>query len=187
MINFFRILITFLIHISFDYLTKSPQQTTNTDIIIEKFSEKSTEKLRLFYIIIFLVAYHLWYRLTEPFDNIEIIYLAIIVMGCGLRIWAFITLDKFFTFDLCIRNNHKLITHGPYKWLMHPSYTGLILFEMFALLYFGIHYVIVFIIFVLCLFGLIFRINREEKMLQQHIPNFDTYAKKRWRLFPFIY
>ncbi|ORZ28032.1 Isoprenylcysteine carboxyl methyltransferase family-domain-containing protein [Lobosporangium transversale] len=46
------------------------------------------------------------------------------VLGYALRKWSFITLNEFFTFQLTIRPGHKLITHGPYKYLRHPSYTG---------------------------------------------------------------
>ncbi|KAJ3073416.1 hypothetical protein HK102_006011 [Quaeritorhiza haematococci] len=44
--------------------------------------------------------------------------------GCALRLWAFQTLGRLFTFQVGIRNNHKLIKTGPYKYLRHPSYTG---------------------------------------------------------------
>lgn len=37
-------------------------------------------------------------------------------------------LGNLFTFEVMIRKNHKLITDGPYAYLMHPSYTGINLF-----------------------------------------------------------
>jgi protein-S-isoprenylcysteine O-methyltransferase Ste14 len=45
-----------------------------------------------------------------------------IVGGLG-RIWCYKTLGKFFTFELTIRNSHKLIKSGPYAYVRHPSYT----------------------------------------------------------------
>ncbi|CAO3574577.1 unnamed protein product [Mortierella alpina] len=47
--------------------------------------------------------------------------------GCALRKWSFVTLDRFFTYQLTIRSGHKLVQTGPYKYLRHPSYTGAIL------------------------------------------------------------
>ena len=47
--------------------------------------------------------------------------------GPLLRLWAMHTLGKtYFTFAVTIRHNHELITAGPYRILLHPSYTGLI-------------------------------------------------------------
>lgn len=36
------------------------------------------------------------------------------------------TLGKLFTFELSIMKDHTLITTGPYAYVRHPSYTGLI-------------------------------------------------------------
>jgi protein-S-isoprenylcysteine O-methyltransferase Ste14 len=49
-------------------------------------------------------------------------YIFMIVGGLG-RIWCYRTLGKFFTFNLTIRNSHKLIKSGPYAYVRHPSYT----------------------------------------------------------------
>lgn len=40
---------------------------------------------------------------------------------------CFRTLGPFFTFEITIRPKHELITHGPYAWVRHPSYTGVYL------------------------------------------------------------
>ncbi|TFY79623.1 hypothetical protein EWM64_g4392 [Hericium alpestre] len=44
-----------------------------------------------------------------------------------LRLICYRTLGRFFTFELSIRDKHKLITSGPYGWVRHPSYSGAIL------------------------------------------------------------
>ncbi|KAF9327256.1 hypothetical protein BG006_009402 [Podila minutissima] len=48
------------------------------------------------------------------------------VLATALRHWALKTLDRFFTFKLAIREGHRLVKTGPYRCLLHPSYTGLI-------------------------------------------------------------
>lgn len=55
--------------------------------------------------------------------------------GGLLRIYCFDTLGRFFTFDFCIRKDHKLITAGPYSIVRHPSYSGYILAYFGMLLY----------------------------------------------------
>lgn len=50
-----------------------------------------------------------------------------IYLGGFLRLWCYQALGKFFTFEISIRPGHKLITHGPYGIVRHPSYLGIAL------------------------------------------------------------
>ncbi|KAF5377895.1 hypothetical protein D9615_006828 [Tricholomella constricta] len=49
------------------------------------------------------------------------------ICGTTLRVQSFRTLGCLFTFELCIRKNHRLVVNGPYAFIRHPSYTGLIM------------------------------------------------------------
>ncbi|KAI0747196.1 ICMT-domain-containing protein [Daedaleopsis nitida] len=56
---------------------------------------------------------------------------AVSSIGCGLgivggfiRVWCHRTLGRFFTWEVAVRDDHKLITAGPYSIVRHPSYTG---------------------------------------------------------------
>src|SRR4051794_37745232 len=51
----------------------------------------------------------------------------LLAAGLGLRWWAIRTLGKFFTVDVAVHKEHRLVTAGPYAWLRHPSYTGLLM------------------------------------------------------------
>ncbi|KAF9123550.1 hypothetical protein BGW39_008891 [Mortierella sp. 14UC] len=51
----------------------------------------------------------------------------LVILGYALRKWAFLTLDRFFTYQLTIRSEHKLIKTGPYHYVRHPSYIGLLI------------------------------------------------------------
>jgi len=46
------------------------------------------------------------------------------IAGCWLRLKCFRTLKEFFTFEISIRDNHRLVKTGPYAWVRHPAYTG---------------------------------------------------------------
>ncbi|KAF9925542.1 hypothetical protein BGZ65_007681 [Modicella reniformis] len=58
--------------------------------------------------------------------NWHIVATLLSVGACALRKWSFTTLDRFFTYQLTIRSGHRLVQTGPYKYLLHPSYTGLV-------------------------------------------------------------
>lgn len=46
--------------------------------------------------------------------------------GC-IRVACYRTLGRFFTWELSVRDSHKLVTVGPYAIVRHPSYTGVLL------------------------------------------------------------
>ncbi|KAF7980675.1 hypothetical protein HWV62_37105 [Athelia sp. TMB] len=47
--------------------------------------------------------------------------------GTALRLASYRALGKLFTFELSIREDHVLVTSGPYAYVRHPSYTALLL------------------------------------------------------------
>ncbi|KAF9458767.1 hypothetical protein BDZ94DRAFT_1269811 [Collybia nuda] len=49
------------------------------------------------------------------------------LFGTFLRLKCYRTLGRLFTFELCIQKDHRLVVDGPYAFIRHPSYTGLIL------------------------------------------------------------
>ncbi|MGH2869025.1 MAG: methyltransferase family protein [Solirubrobacteraceae bacterium] len=50
--------------------------------------------------------------------------LAMLWTGVVFRLWAILTLGRFFKFAVVIQPEHQVIQTGPYRWLRHPSYTG---------------------------------------------------------------
>ncbi len=53
--------------------------------------------------------------------------LGFLVAGLALRWAAIVTLGKFFTVDVAIHGDHQVVDFGVYRWIRHPSYTGLLL------------------------------------------------------------
>jgi protein-S-isoprenylcysteine O-methyltransferase Ste14 len=48
----------------------------------------------------------------------------IAVAGTGLRLSAYRALDRQFTYQLTLKDDHQLVTSFPYNIVRHPSYTG---------------------------------------------------------------
>lgn len=53
-------------------------------------------------------------------------------IGVGLLHWVFTTLGHNFSMSLVIKQDHSLITNGPYHWVRHPMYTA------FAMVFLGL-------------------------------------------------
>jgi methyltransferase len=44
----------------------------------------------------------------------------------ALKWWAIVTLGRFWTFRVIVIANAPLIQRGPYRWLRHPNYVGVV-------------------------------------------------------------
>ncbi|KAJ7733780.1 hypothetical protein DFH07DRAFT_870956 [Mycena maculata] len=49
------------------------------------------------------------------------------LIGAFIRYWCYRELGSLFTFEVSIRENHKLVQTGPYHAVRHPGYTGVLL------------------------------------------------------------
>jgi protein-S-isoprenylcysteine O-methyltransferase Ste14 len=53
--------------------------------------------------------------------------LVIIWLGLALRIWAIVVLGRSFRTTVEVDAGQAVVSRGPYRWVRHPSYTGLLL------------------------------------------------------------
>lgn len=112
---------------------------------------------------------------------------ALVVLGMLIRFIAVRTLGKFFTVNLAVHDDQRLVKNGLYKYIRHPSYAGSLLsFAGFALSLNNL--ISLFIIILPVLITFINRINIEEKLLLQKFgPAYEAYQKNSKRMVPMIY
>jgi protein-S-isoprenylcysteine O-methyltransferase len=112
---------------------------------------------------------------------------ALMVAGMAFRWWAVRVLAGYFTVDVAIREDHKLIRSGPYRLLRHPSYTGsLATFYGFALALGSIWSLALIVVVVTAAF--LWRIRVEERALVSAFPrDYPAYARETKRLIPFVW
>ncbi|OCH86629.1 hypothetical protein OBBRIDRAFT_796998 [Obba rivulosa] len=68
-------------------------------------------------------------------SNIFFIGWGLAVSGAALRGWCFRELGRHFTFHLSLRDNHKLVTSGPYALVRHPAYSGHVAYTVGSMVY----------------------------------------------------
>jgi protein-S-isoprenylcysteine O-methyltransferase len=113
--------------------------------------------------------------------------IAIMISGVVFRQYAISVLGKFFTATIQIKKDHELIQTGPYRYIRHPSYLG-ILIMAFGLGIAMANWISLLLCLVLPTIGLMQRIRFEEKELEQHFgKQYQDYKKNTRRVIPFIY
>jgi protein-S-isoprenylcysteine O-methyltransferase len=116
-----------------------------------------------------------------------VIGLALILCGVRLRQSAARALGRHFTVVLSVLPDHELVASGPYRWLRHPNYAGLLLIA------FGTAIMVrspLFLVgtLVLWLPLALLRIRAEERVLEGRLgARWTEYASGRWSLVPGLY
>jgi protein-S-isoprenylcysteine O-methyltransferase Ste14 len=134
-----------------------------------------------------LAAYH-FHSYVIPARNLFCVFgVCVFVMGMALRLYSIIYLGPFFTNNVAIAKDHRLIDSGPYRYIRHPSYTGALM------LFFGLglsmgNWLSVVVIIVPVFAAFWWRMGIEETALLDALGEpYCCYMKSTKRLVPMIY
>jgi protein-S-isoprenylcysteine O-methyltransferase len=115
------------------------------------------------------------------------------VGGCGfalglvLRWYSIIHLGRFFTVNVAIAKDHRLVDTGPYRLIRHPSYAGNLLAVFGFALTFQ-NWASLLIVFAPCCAVTLWRIHIEEGALLTALgEQYRGYRQRTKRLIPWIY
>jgi protein-S-isoprenylcysteine O-methyltransferase Ste14 len=104
--------------------------------------------------------------------------------GIAIRQWAVALLGDLFTVDVRVHAGQTVVERGPYRWVRHPSYTGLILTFVGIGLALG-NWAALIVLAVLPIAGLVVRIRFEERALLDGLGEpYRRFAASRPHLFP---
>jgi protein-S-isoprenylcysteine O-methyltransferase Ste14 len=113
--------------------------------------------------------------------------LALMVAGIGLRAWSIVTLGRFFQYRIKVQPGHQVVTGGPYRYVRHPSYTGITMVLAGIALASGDVWSLLAVA-VLGGVGLAVRIRAEERQLTQALgAEYERFAAGRKRLVPGVW
>ncbi|MCL4530469.1 MAG: isoprenylcysteine carboxylmethyltransferase family protein [Chloroflexi bacterium] len=119
--------------------------------------------------------------------ELEMAGLIIILAGLIVRVWSRAALKNQYSGYLRIKTGHKLVTEGPYRFVRHPGYSGLLLIALGISI--GYSSIIGLLVIPLMLFpALAYRINIEEKLLTDEFGDrYRAYARSTKRLIPILW
>ena len=113
--------------------------------------------------------------------------LLVLLTGIVIRWTAILTLGKAFSANVAIREQQKLKQTGLYRFVRHPSYSGLLLILLAVGLHSG-NWVGLLVLIVPATAALIYRIHVEEAALSGAFgEQYADYSKVTWRLVPGLY
>lgn len=112
--------------------------------------------------------------------------LALFVVGLTIALVAVFTLRRSYSSSLVIRESHRLVTHGIYRYVRHPVYLGVLVAIMGAPAYASSLYGALVLSGLVPLFLL--RIRMEEGLLiEQFGDEYLAYRRRTKKLIPFLY
>ena len=117
--------------------------------------------------------------------GVQLIGVILCAAGIAIAIWARVYLGRNWSGTPSIKEGHELVTSGPYRFVRHPIYTGMILAFLGSALVAGIIWSVVFLFFTI---NFLYRIPVEERYMTQLFPDqYPEYKKKTRALVPFIW
>jgi protein-S-isoprenylcysteine O-methyltransferase Ste14 len=137
----------------------------------------------------------LFFLATTPIFDIPLIQHSLLlesfgflieILGLCIAIWARITLGSNWSASVTFKEKHELIIKGPYKFVRHPIYTGMLTMFLGAAIYLGV--LAGFLGFVSFFIGFWIKSREEERMMAKHFPKeYAKYKKNTKALIPFVY
>ena len=121
-----------------------------------------------------------------PIVLYPVMFVLILTSYCIIY-WAMWTND-FFSSRVRIQTDrgHYVVTEGPYRYVRHPGYVGMIIFTPASAVLLGSIYTLIPAAITIIL--LIIRTYLEDVTLQKELPGYTDYVKKvRFRLIPCIW
>ncbi len=118
---------------------------------------------------------------------IFVVGLVLMVAGIALRQWAVAVLGRFFTVDVRVHPDQAVVEAGPYRWVRHPAYTGLVVLFVGIGLALG-NWAALAVLIVVPTLGLVVRIRVEERALLDGLGEpYRRSAASRPRLIPGVW
>lgn len=159
------------------------------------YREASFQRLR--YVVPIVIGWFLLFRggrrLPYPLNlpiipHIDAIVAAaaiLCVFGLGVCLWARAVLGRNWSGVVTLKEEHELIVRGPYQFVRHPIYTGLLTMLAATVIYQGhlggiIGLVLVFV-------SLWIKLSEEEELMLKQFPDqYAAYRERVKRIIPFL-
>jgi protein-S-isoprenylcysteine O-methyltransferase Ste14 len=108
----------------------------------------------------------------------------VFLLGLVLAIWARIYLGKNWGMPMSKKHDPELVVTGPYQYIRHPIYTGILLMSFGSAVDVNTYWLLVFI--VSAVFFIYSALSEEKLMMDQFPKAYPPYKARTKMLIPFI-
>jgi protein-S-isoprenylcysteine O-methyltransferase Ste14 len=109
----------------------------------------------------------------------------VFLLGFLLAMWARISIGRNWGMPMTIKDKPVLVTSGPYAYIRHPIYSGMLFAMLGSCLSVNIYWVVPLIVMLLYF---IYSLKVEERNMGQLFPKeYEEYKKNTKALIPYIY
>jgi protein-S-isoprenylcysteine O-methyltransferase Ste14 len=158
------------------------------------YRESRVQRLRywVFLVIAFLLLVYGW-RLPYPLNLRIIPHVAPVawaaavfcVIGLAFAVWARVTLGRNWSGVVTLKEGHELVERGPYRFVRHPIYTGIV--TMFFATALALGHLSGFVGTLLMFASFWIKLRDEEKLMLQQFPErYADYRRRAKRIIPFV-
>jgi protein-S-isoprenylcysteine O-methyltransferase Ste14 len=118
---------------------------------------------------------------------IAVAAIGLFALGLAIRWWAIVTLGRFFTVDVVVEKDHEVVQRGPFRFVRHPSYSGVLLaFVGWALTL--RNWAAILVVLVPIFIAFLRRMRVEESALTEALGDqYRDYIRRTKRLVPGVY
>jgi protein-S-isoprenylcysteine O-methyltransferase Ste14 len=121
----------------------------------------------------------------QEYQSIRVTGLLVYLIFSWIQIWAYKSLGEYYSQDILLFKDHKLVIKGPFKFIRHPQYLSQILLDLGGGLA-TLSYIVLPLAIIQAPF-IIMRAAFEEKLLGKYFKDeFPAYKKKTGFMIPFI-
>ena len=109
----------------------------------------------------------------------------LLAAGLGFSVWARRHLGRNWSAQVVVKEDHALVRTGPYKYVRHPIYTGILLALLGMAVAIGEWRGVVGLLLALVAFAR--KSGEEEKRMRETFPEYSEYERETRALVPFVY
>ena len=107
------------------------------------------------------------------------------VVGFSFAVWARLHIGRNWGMPMSLRQDHELVTSGPYAYVRHPIYTGIMLAMIGSALAVGVLWLLMFALYFAYF---IISARTEERMMLAQFPDaYPAYRRRTRMLIPFVF
>jgi protein-S-isoprenylcysteine O-methyltransferase Ste14 len=116
--------------------------------------------------------------------SVRILGLVLFLIGIVFALWARKYLGKNWGMPMTQKQSPELVTSGPYRYIRHPIYSGMLLMALGSLLDVNLYWLVVFVVF--AVYFVYSSVFEEALMMKQFPKEYPSYKRKTKMFIPFV-